>query len=93
MYFISIELDKYLKITHFEKMNIVPAVLGINVFFLISIFLNRNKRYEIQEFLRSKNKDTDLESGSSLTGMLSSTGLTTLFNALTQTTTTLCANG
>lgn len=44
--------------------------------------------------MKSKNKGSDdLEGGSSFATMMSSTGLSTIFNALTQTTTTLCANG
>ena len=39
-----------------------------------------------------KYDDSDIEVGFA-SGMLSTTGLTTVFNALTQTTTTLCANG
>lgn len=55
--------------------------------FGIQIYLNVLRRKEI----RAKNKTDDIESGTA--SLLSTTGLTTLFNALTQTTTTLCANG
>lgn len=42
--------------------------------------------------IASKTKTEDIESGT-LKSLMSSTGLTTIFNAMTQTTTTLCANG
>jgi hypothetical protein len=40
----------------------------------------------------SRQKSEDLEGGVGAS-LFSSTGLTTIFNAMTQTTTTLCANG
>jgi hypothetical protein len=61
-----------------------PAVLALNSYFLIQIILNRQKRKEVEERLKAKNKGgEDLEGGNAFTSMMSSTGLTTVFNALT----------
>lgn len=35
LYFLSCELDKGVKMQNFEKLNIIPAMIGINAFFLI----------------------------------------------------------
>lgn len=56
--------------------------------FITQIYLNYQTRKEIN----SKLKTDDIEGGVGAS-LMSSTGLTTIFNAMTQTTTTLCANG
>jgi hypothetical protein len=66
----------------------MPAFIGIELAFVLQIYLNHQKRKEIQSRLKSD----DIESGVGAS-LFSSTGLTTIFNAMTQTTTTLCANG
>ena len=82
VYFLSAELDKWMKIINFDHINILPAVMGINAFFAIQIVLNYLKRQEVNAKLRLKKKtDADIEGG--LAGMMSSTGLSTIFNALT----------
>ncbi len=35
VYFLSAELDKWMKIVNFEHINILPALIGINAFFAI----------------------------------------------------------
>jgi uncharacterized membrane protein YqgA involved in biofilm formation len=93
LYFLSIELDKWMKLTAFDKLNMLPAILGINAAFLVQIFLNYKKRQEVAARLKAKKKeDGDTEAGYAQS-IMGSTGLSTIFNALTQTTTTLCANG
>jgi len=86
VYFLSQQIDKFVKQEDIEKINMTPAMIGINVAFAIQMFLNYTKKAEI----KARNKADDKESQTSL---LSAAGLTTLFNAMTQTTTTLCANG
>jgi hypothetical protein len=87
VYSLSQQLDKFIKSEDMTKINIMPAVIGLNLAFGIQIYLN----YKIKKEIRIKNKTDDIESGAA--SLLSWTGLTTVFNALTQTTTTLCANG
>ncbi len=87
LYFLSQQLDKFIKVEDLDKINLLPAFIGLNIAFGIQIYLNYARKQEI----KAKNKADDIESGSA--SLLSATGLTTLFNALTQTTTTLCANG
>lgn len=60
-----------------------PAVAAIQGAFLIQMISNHMKR---REHARATGQDGAF-------GFLGATGLTTVFNALTQTTTTLCANG
>ena len=57
-------------------------------FFTIQMYLNYQKRKQI-DFLRIKKG----EISESSSGVFHSAGLSTLLNAMTQTTTTLCANG
>ena len=35
LYFLSIELDKWVTISNFENIDIIPAAIGINASFLI----------------------------------------------------------
>lgn len=72
----------------FYKIEIVPAFIGLELAFLMKMYLN----YQTRKELAQKNKAGDVESGVGA-GLFSSAGLTTIFNAMTQTTTTLCANG
>lgn len=89
IYFLSTQLDIVLKPSDdLEKIQIVPAMIGLELAFILQIYLNYRQRKEIQ----SRLKADDLESGVGA-GLFSSAGLTTVFNAMTQTTTTLCANG
>jgi hypothetical protein len=88
VYSLSQQLDKFITSSDLAKINIMPAVIGLNLAFGIQIYLN----YKIKKEIRIKNKTDDGESGAAAS-LLSWTGLTTVFNALTQTTTTLCANG
>lgn len=64
----------------------MPAAIGIEVAYLAKLFLNYKKRQSI------KKRQAGLEDGA-YAGVFSWAGLTTVFNAMTQTTTTLCANG
>lgn len=64
-----------------------PAMIGINVAFAIQMYLNYAKKAEIQSRMKAEDKEVGA------TSLLSAAGITTLFNAMTQTTTTLCANG
>lgn len=89
IYFLSCHLDLALTASDdLEKFQILPAFIGIEIAFLIVMYQNRVAR---AEFI-SKQKSEDLD-GSVGASLFSSTGLTTVFNAMTQTTTTLCANG
>jgi hypothetical protein len=89
LYFLSAQLDLHLKTSdEFFKVQLMPAFIGIELAFVLQIYLNHQKRKEIQ----SRMKSDDIESGVGAS-LFSSTGLTTIFNAMTQTTTTLCANG
>ena len=63
--------------------NLGPAIAAIQAAFLIQLVSNYQKR-------RAHAIATGQEGA---LGFLGATGLTTVFNALTQTTTTLCANG
>jgi len=47
LYFLSIELDKWMKITDFDNINILPAFMGINAAYGTQIFLNYKKRADI----------------------------------------------
>jgi hypothetical protein len=83
LYMISGELDKHVTSKELETANLIPAIVAIQSACMIQMFKNYRKRAAIA---RAKGE----EGGTSFLG---ATGLTTLFNALTQTTTTLCANG
>jgi len=48
LYFLSTEMDKSVKIPSFDKVDIIPTVIGINSFFAIQIILNHLKRKEIE---------------------------------------------
>lgn len=65
-------------------------MIGLELAFVLQMYLNYRKRKEI--LARSALKKDDLGHGIGAS-LFSSTGLTTLFNTMTQTTTTLCANG
>lgn len=86
LYSISGELDRLL--AQKEGINtdwkpLLPAIVALELAFLIQLVKNYRKRAAIAKALGKE----------SASGFFGATGLTTLFNALTQTTTTLCANG
>jgi len=89
LYFLSQQLDQSVKIADFENLNILTAVAALNSFFAIQLFLNFRSRRAIEAANKKKGEP---ETGT-FASLMSSTGLTTIINALTQTTTTLCANG
>lgn len=64
----------------------MPAAAGIEVAYMIKLYIN----YKTREAIRKRN--AGLEDGA-CASLFSWAGLTTVFNAMTQTTTTLCANG
>lgn len=64
----------------------MPAMLGIEIAYMIRIYLN----YSARKSIRSRSVGQDDGAAGSI---FSSAGLSTIFNAMTQTTTTLCANG
>ena len=89
LYFLACHLDIVLKPSDdLDKLQILPAFIGIELAFIILLYQNRVAR---NEYI-SRQKSEDLEGGVGAS-LFSSTGLTTIFNAMTQTTTTLCANG
>lgn len=86
LYSISGELDNFIVLKDSKQINwriLLPSIVALQVAFMIQIVKNYRKRAAIARALGQ-------ESGASFLG---ATGLTTLFNALTQTTTTFCANG
>ncbi len=89
LYFLSAQMDLHLKTSdNFNKIAIGSAMIGLELAFAAQIYLNHQTRKDIL----SRTKQEDIESGVGAS-LFSTTGLTTIFNAMTQTTTTLCANG
>ena len=86
LYLLTKELDKHIQPLDMEKAQLVPAFIAINIAFLIQMVYNYFSRQEIREMNRGLD---DASSG----GILGSSALATIFNAVTQTTTTVCANG
>lgn len=87
LYFLSSQLDIYiLPSDDLTKIEMMPPFIGLELAFVLAMVLNYQKRKEIRL------KNPDMPQGL-FASMFSSTGLTTIFNAMTQTTTTLCANG
>lgn len=66
------------------------AIIFMEAALIIQICIIRNKRKAILQAQLAAGMITEQEANSSI---FSVAGVTTLFNALTQTTTTLCANG
>ena len=83
LYMIAGELDEHITHKQLATINMAPAVAAIQAAFLIMMVNNHMKR---RAYAQATGQQGAL-------GFLGATGLTTVFNALTQTTTTLCANG
>ena len=86
LYSVSGELDRFMIMKPETVVNystLMPSIIALQFAFLIQLIKNYRKRAAIA---RALGQDSNA-------GFLGATGLTTLFNALTQTTTTFCANG
>jgi hypothetical protein len=51
VYFLSQQLDKFVRVEDMENINIAPAVIGIDLFFVIQLYLNYAKRKHIRSKL------------------------------------------
>ena len=79
IYYLSGQLDLYLVASEeLEKINILPAFIGLELAFCIQIYLNFKTRKEIL----ARTKPDGIEQGA-FASLFSSTGLTTIFNAMT----------
>ena len=83
LYMLAGELDAHVTHKELATTNMGPAIAAIQAGFLIQMVQNHMKR---RAYAQATGQQGAL-------GFLGATGLTTVFNALTQTTTTLCANG
>jgi hypothetical protein len=83
VYTLAGQLDLHVIQKDLAGQSMGPAIAAIQLAFLIQMMANYQKR-------KAHAIATGQEGG---VGFLGATGLTTIFNALTQTTTTLCANG
>ena len=86
LYTLSGELDALIDLKKAKKTNFDSILLSA-VAIQTSLLIQLVRNYRIRKAIALAKGD---ESGSTFLG---ATGLTTVFNALTQTTTTLCANG
>jgi hypothetical protein len=84
IYFLAGHLDLYILASD-QISNMIPAAIGIETAMVIKLYRN----YVTRQKILKKEGIEDCASAS----LFSSAGLTTVFNAMTQTTTTLCANG
>jgi len=84
VYSLTGDLDSHITQTDLDTNNFGPSMIALNLAFLIIIIKNYTKRKAIA--------DAKGEDGKS-SGVLGSTGLTTILTTLTQSTTTVCANG
>lgn len=82
LYMLSGELDDHIQQKELASINLTQGVVAIQIAFLIQMYSNWSKRCE---YAKSQ--------GNESAGFLGATGLATIFNALTQTATTVCANG
>mmetsp|Transcript_17267 Transcript_17267/g.16477 ORF Transcript_17267/g.16477 Transcript_17267/m.16477 type:complete len:207 (-) Transcript_17267:45-665(-) len=88
VFLLSTSLDACLRVT--DSIDLLFPIILLNIFFSLQLYLDHKKRQQVQLLNR---KNEDLEGAALSNSLMSRLGLTTLFNAMTQTTTTLCANG